>query len=119
MVKANDRRRSAESLALPQWGVAATRAVAAVAMIAAVSLAAADVARGFQPSVAAEQSGVPLKAIHISYKLDSRLTGSTYGGERWVSPRTYVGVSGQTTVDVRVAGVDASGTPVDVAPAWG
>src|SRR5919198_235760 len=110
MLKANYRR----------WGVAATRVVATVAMLASgrtVSLA--DVARGFQPSVAAaEQAGVPLKAIQISFKLDSRLSGPTYGGERWVSPRTYVGVSGQTEVDLRAAGIDANGSPVSVAPDW-
>ena len=96
MLKANYKR----------WGAAATRVVAAVAMMASVSLA------------AAEQAGVPLKAIQISFKLDSRLSGPTYGGERWVSPRTYVGVSGQTEVDLRAAGIDANGSPVSVAPDW-
>jgi FKBP-type peptidyl-prolyl cis-trans isomerase len=67
---------------------------------------------------AGEQSAVPLKAIQISFKLDSRLTDSTYGGERWVAPRTYVGVSGQSVVDVRAAGTDANGNPVTVAPEW-
>ncbi len=47
-----------------------------------------DVARA-----AEEEKRAGLAAIQISFKLDPRLTDSTYGGERWVSPRTYTGAN--------------------------
>ncbi len=34
-------------------------------------------------------------AIQVSFKLDPRLSGPTYGGERWISPPTYMGANAQ------------------------
>ena len=67
---------------------------------------------------AAQAGTSALKAIQLSFKLDPRLSDSTYGGERWVSPKTYTGASGQNTVDVRATGVDADGTTVPLTPEW-
>lgn len=60
----------------------------------------------------------PISDIRISFKLDPRLHGPTYGGELWVSPRTYSGINGQDIVDVRATGIDAKGGPVDISPEW-
>ena len=56
--------------------------------------------------------------INISFKLDPRLSGPTYGGERWVSPPTFVGAAGQDRVEARVAGIDAKGRSVKISPKW-
>jgi len=56
--------------------------------------------------------------IRSSFKLDPRLMGGTYGGERWVSPATYTGASAQDTVETRVEGTDAQGRPVKIRPTW-
>lgn len=45
--------------------------------------------------------------INFSFKLDPRVSGPTYGGERWVSPRTYTGASAQDTVEARALALDA------------
>src|SRR5574342_139624 len=52
-----------------------------------------------------------LTRINVSFKLDPRLSGPTYGGERWVSPATYMGASAQDAVEVRARTVDARGAP--------
>ena len=67
-----------------------------------------------------EQAAPPaaLTGIHVSYKLDPRLSGPTYGGERWVSPPTYSGASAQDTVEAKVEGIDAKGRPVKISPRW-
>jgi len=57
--------------------------------------------------------------IKFAFKLDQRLLGGTYGQVGWVSPKTYQGVAGQDTVDVRAQGFDARGkalTAID--PEW-
>ncbi len=61
----------------------------------------------------------PVTDLSVSFKLDRRLTSGLYMGERWVSPRTYSGVSeGAFTVEVRVHGRDAKGQLVDIKPEW-
>ncbi|HEY6100913.1 MAG TPA: hypothetical protein VIW03_15855 [Anaeromyxobacter sp.] len=57
-------------------------------------------------------------ALAVSFKLDPRLSGPTYGGERWVSPPTYTGASGQVTVEARALAADARGRPLKSAPEW-
>jgi hypothetical protein len=60
-----------------------------------------------------------LTRIDVSFKLDSRVSGPTYGGERWVSPPTYSGVQeGYFSVETRVRGLDAKGQLVDIDPEW-
>src|SRR5439155_27115962 len=61
-------------------------------------------ARGERPPAAAAQSG-----IRVTFKLDPRLSGPTYGGERWVSPQTYSGANAQDAVEARVFAVDDKG----------
>jgi FKBP-type peptidyl-prolyl cis-trans isomerase FklB len=56
--------------------------------------------------------------IQLSFKLDPRLSGGTYGGERWVSPPTYMGASAQDTVEIKALGTDAQGRPVRIRPKW-
>jgi hypothetical protein len=62
------------------------------------------------------EPGTP--TIGVSFKLDPRLQGGTYGGEVWVSPATYWGISGQDSVETRAHGIDATGTAMDLVPEW-
>jgi hypothetical protein len=56
--------------------------------------------------------------IRFAFKLDPRLSGGTYGGERWVSPPTYTGLRAQNTVEVRARVFDAAGAPMNISPEW-
>ena len=56
--------------------------------------------------------------IRFAFKLDPRLSGGTYGGERWVSPPTYTGASAQNTVEVRASVFDTAGMPMNISPEW-
>jgi len=58
------------------------------------------------------------KDLAISFKLDPRLSGPTYGGERWVSPPAYIGATGQDTVEARAEAVGDHGVPVRVTLKW-
>jgi FKBP-type peptidyl-prolyl cis-trans isomerase FklB len=63
----------------------------------------------------------PLTNIRVLFKLDPRLSGPTYGGERWLSPATFTSGAqeGSTaTVEVKVQGVDTQGRVVSVVPEW-
>jgi hypothetical protein len=62
-----------------------------------------------------------LAGVRVSFKLDPRLVGATYGGERWVSPSTYSGPAQpgpEATVEARVHGVDSRGRTVAIHPRW-
>lgn len=55
-----------------------------------------------------------LTGLQILFKLDHRLLGPTYGGERWVSPPTYgpVRASGNSyVVEARAEVLDNNGQP--------
>jgi hypothetical protein len=65
----------------------------------------------------APEPPAPLELV-LAFKLDPRLSGPTYGGERWVSPPTYMGASGQDQVEVRVEGVTQGGGRKSVTPDW-
>ena len=68
-----------------------------------------------------EEKAVPastITGIQLSFKLDPRLTDSTYGGERWVSAPTYVGANAQDTVEARAKVIDAKGQPTKTSPEW-
>jgi hypothetical protein len=67
-----------------------------------------------------EAGPAALSSIMILFKLDSRMSGPTYGGERWVSPPTFSFAQGgnQLTIDAKAQGVDAKGRPVDLSPTW-
>ncbi len=56
--------------------------------------------------------------IQVSFKLDPRLAGPTYGGDRWVSPPTYTGASAQNTVEAMARAVDAGGRPTKASVEW-
>jgi FKBP-type peptidyl-prolyl cis-trans isomerase len=56
--------------------------------------------------------------ITVSFKLDPRLSGPTYGGERWVSPPTYSGATAQDKVEARAEAIDANGRPVHFELKW-
>jgi len=60
----------------------------------------------------------PATDIKLSFKMDPRLLGPTYGGERWISPPVYMGAAAQDTVEARIEASDASGRPVTVSPKW-
>lgn len=83
----------------------------------ALALGALAVLAGPPPSSAAEAQH-PAAAIRLSFKLEPRLAGGTYGGERWVSPPTYTGVSAQDTVEAMARAVDASGRSTQVGVEW-
>jgi hypothetical protein len=57
-------------------------------------------------------------AIHLVFKLDPRLAGGSYGGERWVSPQVFQGAVGQGEVDVKASAVDAGRRPIKVGIQW-
>lgn len=58
------------------------------------------------------------QAVHVSFKLDPRLAGPTYGGERWVAPPRYTGATDQRTVEARAVAVDAQGRPLRSTLTW-
>lgn len=65
------------------------------------------------------QTATPaLSDITISLKLDPRLSGATYGGERWISSPTYTGASAQDAVEAKAMGVGLKGEPVRISPKW-
>lgn len=86
----------------------------AVALLVALSALA-----GPSRSLAGEEKAPPAAAkILVAFKLDPRLLGPTYGGERWVSPPTYSGAAAQDTVEARASAVDTGGKVVKVSPEW-
>ena len=75
-----------------------------------------------QPTAIAP-AGVPasMQSIQVSFKLDPRLAGGTYGGEHWVSPPTYGPIvqAGNTyLVEARADMLDAKGQPTSISPEW-
>jgi hypothetical protein len=54
--------------------------------------------------------------MKISFKMDPRITRSTYSGERWISPPTFIQVGlpdvKEISVEARCEGLDAKGMPV-------
>jgi hypothetical protein len=61
-----------------------------------------------------------LNRITVSFKLDQRLSGPTYGGVRWVSPPTFTFAQGgeQLTVEAKAQGVGADGNFLDISAEW-
>ena len=59
--------------------------------------------------------------IEVSFKLDPRLSGGTYGGEHWVSPANFssaVQAGTEANVEVRVRALDSLGAPMTIGPTW-
>ena len=67
----------------------------------------------------AEPAAAALSGIQVSFKLDSKLSGPTYGGEKWVSPATYtaLGDASGVTVETKAEGVSPK-TSVKIRPTW-
>ena len=67
----------------------------------------------------AAPAGSPSR-LTVSFKLDQRLSGPTYGGVRWVSPPTFRLAQGgeQLTVEAKAQGVGADGSYQDVSVEW-
>ncbi|HEY6004522.1 MAG TPA: hypothetical protein VIV57_16730 [Anaeromyxobacter sp.] len=70
--------------------------------------------------LAGQERGAPTAkpSIQVSFKLDPRLSGPTYGGERWVSPPTYRGAGAQDTVEARASAIDSAGRPLRIDVQW-
>ena len=67
----------------------------------------------------AAPAGSPSR-LTVSFKLDQRLSGPTYGGPRWVSPPTLSFAQGgaQLTVEAKTQGIGADGHPMDISAEW-
>jgi hypothetical protein len=63
-------------------------------------------------------ASAPQTRILLSFKVDPRVLGPTYGGERWVSPPTYTGARAQGSVETSARVVDARGAPVETDLEW-
>jgi FKBP-type peptidyl-prolyl cis-trans isomerase FklB len=57
----------------------------------------------------ATQAAADLMEIVVSFKLDPRLMGGSYGQVGWITPQTYQGIRGQDTVEAKAGGLDANG----------
>ena len=74
-----------------------------------------------QSQAAPPTAPVPVMAvtdIKVSFKLDPRLSGGSYGGERWVSSPLYMGASGQDTVSARGVATGAKAQALGLSPDW-
>lgn len=80
-----------------------------------------------QEAIQPKTASAPLKPsaagarIEVSFKLDPRLSGGTYGGEHWVSPPTFSSAAQlgtEATLETRVRVVDNQGVPVKTALSW-
>jgi FKBP-type peptidyl-prolyl cis-trans isomerase FklB len=72
-----------------------------------------------EPAIA--KTTLPLEDIRISFKLDPRLSGATYGGERWIASSPFnslAQVGTQATVEAKVDGVAKNGASVRTAAEW-
>lgn len=62
---------------------------------------------------------LPDSKFEIAFKLDSRLLGPTYGGERWVPPPYGpIAYSGTYTLEARTYYIDADGRQFEVDAKW-
>lgn len=76
--------------------------------LAAATPSSPRAADGGRPAVA---------ALQVSLLVDPRLSGPTYGGERWTSASPYVGTNAQDTVEAR-ATATIRGRPLRVDAQW-
>jgi FKBP-type peptidyl-prolyl cis-trans isomerase len=94
------------------------------ALVSILAIAVLTGAWGALPATAqtADNKSLPaagnITNIVVSFKLDNRLSGATYGGERWVAPSTFMGATAQDTIDARANGVDAKGISTKINPQW-
>lgn len=62
----------------------------------------------------------PVKDITISFKLDPRLSGPTYGGEHWVAPKVFSSTpqAGEAVLEARASAVDSTGSSASTEVQW-
>lgn len=94
------------------------RTALAASMIALSTLTLAAPPRSWANEGKASPASAPTTTVHFSFKLDPRILGPTYGGERWVAPRTYTGTRAQSAVETKARAVDARGAPVKAQLQW-
>lgn len=94
------------------------RTVLAASAIAFATLALAAPPRSWAGDAKAPPASASATTITLSFKLDPRVLGPTYGGEHWVSPPTYAGAQAQGAVETMARAVDARGAPVRTDPEW-
>jgi Pilus formation protein N terminal region len=93
------------------------RTVLAASTIALSTLLAAP-SPSWATDAKAQPAGASAGKIVLSFKIDPRVLGPTYGGEHWVSPPTYTGARAQDAVEAMARAVDAKGAPVRTEPEW-
>lgn len=94
------------------------RTALAASIVALSSLALAAPARPGPGDTGAAAAPSPQTRILLSFKVDPRILGPTYGGERWVSPPIYTGARAQGSVEASARAVNARGAPVDAHLEW-
>lgn len=72
----------------------------------------------FKAAPPSAYTSTSLTDIRVSLKLDPRISGPTYGGEKWISPPTYTGANAQDTVSARALGIGEAGQSISVVPSW-
>lgn len=66
-------------------------------------------------------AGEPATRIAVSFKMDPRVLGGSYGGERWIAGQRFssaVQQGTEVTIEAKVRGRDAGGKTVPIDPAW-
>jgi hypothetical protein len=94
------------------------RTALAASMIALSTLTLAAPPWSRASDAKAAPASAPAKTIALSFKIDPRVLGPTYGGEHWVSPPTYTGARAQDAVETRARVVDTRGAPVKTIVEW-
>lgn len=93
-------------------------ALAASIALSTLTLTIAAPPRSWAGDAKATSAPGPRTRILLSFKLDPRVLGPTYGGEHWVSPPTYTGAHAQGSVETNARAVDARGAPVEIDLEW-
>jgi hypothetical protein len=94
------------------------RTALAAAMVALSTLPLPAPPRAWASEAKVSPASASAKIIHVSFKLDPRVLGPTYGGEKWVAPPTYTGARAQSAVDTKARAVDARGATVKAQLQW-
>ena len=94
------------------------RTVLAAPVLALSMLGLAAPARSWASETKAPPASASATKITLSFKIDPRVLGPTYGGEHWVSTPTYTGAQAQDAVETTARAVDARGAPVKTEPEW-
>jgi hypothetical protein len=72
-------------------------------------------------NISAPAPATSLSDIRISYKMDARLSGPTYGGERWIVSSNFTGpvqTGKEATVEAKVDAVASSGASIAANAEW-